>query len=69
MLGNMWGVHLPGTCTDSKRALCERCVSLCGTSVRGTCREGSVTWKFESCITHVKEGLKMERLSLFIQAS
>lgn len=50
-VGMGW-VRLPGTWRDSKRALCKRSVSACGSSVRGT----SLIGNSESYITNVKEG-------------
>jgi len=45
--------HLPQTLRDSKRALCKHSVSLYGSSLRGTWKEGSYTEDYER---HVMEG-------------
>jgi len=47
------GGHLPQTLRDSERALCKHSISLYGSSVRGTWREGSYT---EDYRRHVMEG-------------
>jgi hypothetical protein len=48
-----WGSFTGNFERDSKRALCKRTVSFCGTSVRGSCREGSYT---DDSDRHVMEG-------------
>jgi hypothetical protein len=52
------GIRLLGTLRDSKRALFKQCVSLYGSSVRGTWRKGSFTGNSDSYIRHVKEGFE-----------
>ena len=50
-------VRLSGAWRDSNSALCKRSLSLCGSSVRGTWKEGFLTGSSESYITNAKEGL------------
>jgi hypothetical protein len=59
-LEDMEGTPLPGTSIDSKRGLWKWRVSLNGSSVRGTWREGSFTGDPEG---YVKDGSGNEHLS------
>ena len=58
MLGNIYGcggfVYRGLGETGKERSV--NGVSVCGSSVRGTCMEGSITGNSESYITNVKEG-------------
>ena len=60
-LGNLEWVHLPGTLKYGWKGLWRWSLSLCGSSVKGNCREGSSTRDFERWMYGA---LGMECLSL-----